>query len=90
MRRNILFSILISLVLPWSVYAATQAGKVSKDSARTEARSAAKTSAKVDYDCKDFSTQKEAQDFYIKNGGPTKDPHRLDRDKDGMACEDLK
>jgi len=37
----------------------------------------------------DFKTQKEAQAFYEAAGGPEKDPHRLDPDKDGVACESL-
>lgn len=42
-----------------------------------------------DRDCSDFDTQKEAQAFYEAAGGPKKDPHRLDPDKDGVACESL-
>lgn len=42
-----------------------------------------------DYDCSDFSTQKEAQAFFESKGGPSSDPHKLDRDKDGIACETL-
>lgn len=42
-----------------------------------------------DYDCPDFSTQKEAQTFFESNGGPSSDPHKLDQDKDGVACEAL-
>ncbi len=42
-----------------------------------------------DRDCPDFETQEEAQEFYIAAGGPGSDPHRLDRDRDGIACEDL-
>lgn len=41
-----------------------------------------------DRDCKDFKSQKKAQKFYKKQGGPKKDPHRLDADRDGKACED--
>ena len=40
-----------------------------------------------DCDCVDFSTQRQAQAFFIAAGGPDRDPHRLDRDKDGLACE---
>jgi hypothetical protein len=29
-----------------------------------------------------------AQKFYKKQGGPKRDPHRLDADHDGIACED--
>ena len=42
-----------------------------------------------DKDCADFSTHDEAQRFYVENGGPTSDPHRLDGDDDGVACEEL-
>ncbi len=41
------------------------------------------------YDCSDFSTQAEAQKAYEACGGVTDDIHRLDRDKDGVACENL-
>lgn len=42
-----------------------------------------------DYNCSDFSTHAEAQAFYIAQGGPASDPHRLDGDNDGDACESL-
>jgi micrococcal nuclease len=42
-----------------------------------------------DRDCADFATQAEAQAFFIAAGGPEKDPHRLDGDNDGVACEAL-
>lgn len=41
--------------------------------------------AAPDKDCPDFSTQAEAQAYYDAHPG---DPDRLDRDKDGQACED--
>jgi len=41
----------------------------------------------IDKDCSDFATQKAAQDFYINHGGPQNDPHGLDDDSDGVACE---
>jgi len=41
-----------------------------------------------DRDCADFASQRAAQIFYIKHGGPRYDPHRLDGDDDGIACED--
>ncbi|RYU09432.1 thermonuclease family protein [Nocardioides iriomotensis] len=40
-----------------------------------------------DRDCGDFATQRAAQLFYLGNGGPRLDPHRLDEDDDGIACE---
>jgi len=42
-----------------------------------------------DRDCGDFRTWAEAQDFYEAAGGPERDPHRLDTDRDGIACESL-
>lgn len=42
-----------------------------------------------DYDCSDFSTQDEAQEFFESEGGPDDDYHNLDRDGDGVACESL-
>lgn len=43
----------------------------------------------ADKDCKDFRTQREAQSFFEANGGPSSDPHNLDRDGDGRVCETL-
>ena len=63
--------------------------KVAKTEAKTMARTEARTTSFVDKNCSDFTTQKAAQEFYISAGGPNKDPHRLDSDKDGKACEDL-
>lgn len=42
-----------------------------------------------DKDCSDFDSFKEAQSFFEAAGGPTNDPHRLDGDKNGRACESL-
>ncbi len=41
-----------------------------------------------DKDCPDFSTQRAAQLFFLRHGGPQSDPDRLDADHDGIACED--
>ena len=41
----------------------------------------------VDYDCIAFQTQAEAQKFFLDAGAT--DPHLLDADKDGLACEHL-
>lgn len=41
----------------------------------------------VDRDCSDFGTQRAAQIFFLNAGGPRSDPHRLDSDGDGIACE---
>jgi micrococcal nuclease len=42
-----------------------------------------------DKDCKDFTSQSEAQSFFFSQGGPSADPHKLDSDKDGVVCESL-
>ena len=42
-----------------------------------------------DRDCGDFPQWQDAQDFYVASGGPSSDPHRLDGDSDGVACESL-
>jgi hypothetical protein len=39
-----------------------------------------------DKDCKDFDSRKQAQRFF-ENHNPKKDPHNLDADDDGKACE---
>ena len=51
---------------------------------------AAAPAAAADKDCADFSSWKQAQNFYKKHGGPRYDPHRLDADDDGVACESLR
>jgi len=43
-----------------------------------------------DRDCGDFSTWKQANDFFKAAGGPNSDPHRLDGDNDGVPCEALR
>ncbi len=42
-----------------------------------------------EYNCDDFSTQPEAQNFFEKVGGVDNDLNRLDGDNDGEACEAL-
>ena len=41
----------------------------------------------ADRDCGDFASQKSAQIFFLNAGGPSSDPHYLDSDGDGIACE---
>jgi hypothetical protein len=40
--------------------------------------------AALDYDCADFASQEEAQEYLLPG-----DPYNLDGDNDGIACEDL-
>jgi len=42
-----------------------------------------------DRDCGDFESGAVAQRFFVAAGGPAEDPHRLDGDDDGRACESL-
>ena len=42
-----------------------------------------------DKNCSDFASQDEAQAFFESAGGPENDPHQLDADKDGKACDEL-
>lgn len=73
----------------------TTYGSKSYVGARTEAsvgralysRSPAATSVRDDKNCSDFASAGEAQRFFIANGGPNRDPHGLDGDGDGNACE---
>lgn len=45
------------------------------------------TSITGDRNCSDFSSAAAAQKFFLAAGGPTQDPHGLDRDGDGNACQ---
>jgi len=61
----------------------------SKTEARTEARGVYDCSSNT-YNCSDFSRHEDAQNAYgycMESAG--KDVHDLDRDNDGIACEDL-
>ena len=42
-----------------------------------------------EYNCDDFATQEEAQRFFKKAGGPSKDVNGLDGDNNGVACQAL-
>ena len=77
----------ISLILCVLVSAGLLAGCSNSDDWSTE-RSYLKDGSR-DYDCSDFSSQEEAQEFFEAEGGSSEDPHGLDRDGDGVACESL-
>ena len=55
------------------------------DSAMAEPAPATR-SAVADRDCSHFATQKAAQKFFLSHD-PARDPHRLDGDRDQLACE---
>lgn len=42
------------------------------------------------YNCSNFKTRSEAMKVFNQCGGVKKDIHKLDADKDGIACESLK
>ncbi len=44
---------------------------------------------KNEYNCDDFNTQPEAQNFFDKTGGIESDVNRLDGNKDGIPCQSL-
>lgn len=50
-------------------------------------RSSADTSVSNTHNCSDFKASWQAQRFFLDSGGPLNDPHDLDRDGDGLACE---
>lgn len=45
------------------------------------------TEVSGDRNCSDFASPAAAQKFFLSQGGPVNDPHGLDRDGDGNACE---
>ncbi len=73
--------------MPWNFRQAQRSGQPSTTTTpRPNARPSTAKPSKHDYDCKDFRTQREAQ--AVLDADPS-DPYRLDRDKDGKACESL-
>lgn len=82
------------VAVPVTAYAAQKlaakksAPKVAKSAAKTTSKAQGKS--KVDFNCTDFSSWQAAQDTFLKAGGVGKDIYDLDRDHDGIACEDLK
>lgn len=85
-----------NLVMPWDFRRGQRSGSntspaasPSSSNSSTEASSPSKAQSNAsdrDYDCSDFSTQQEAQ--AVLDTDPT-DPHKLDGNKDGAACESL-
>jgi len=80
MNKKIIKIIVWSAIIGIIVFIGYSIFRNSKSSYNTEGK---------DYNCSDFTTQKEAQVFFESEGGPTEDYHGLDRDGDGVACESL-
>jgi len=53
------------------------------------ATAAASPSPITNANCSDFATWSQAQAFFIAQGGPAADPHGLDTNHNGIACESL-
>lgn len=53
----------------------------------TRSENGSNSGSASDRDCNNFSSSAAAQQFFINAGGPQNDPHDLDRDGDGYACE---
>jgi micrococcal nuclease len=75
-------------VMPWD-YRHSGSPKFTPSSApsRQMVNSTPVLRSRLDYDCKDFKTQAEAQKIFNAYPG---DPFKLDRDRDGIACESLR
>lgn len=83
------FSILL-FVLIFAATAFAGAKTKSKTKSKTESKGSYVCSSNY-YNCKDFGTHNEAQKAYeYCLGQGSGDVHDLDRDNDGVACEDLK
>jgi hypothetical protein len=78
-----------SATVPPHPTGATTTGEATREATGTTTASAGYDPHGPDRDCADFATQAEAQAFFEAAGGPERDPHRLDGDNDGVACEDL-
>lgn len=75
----------VALIIPCEAYAA---GKTTSSIVSKKARTV-RTVAK-DYNCSDFSSREQAMKVFVGAGGPNVDTYRLDGDRDGIPCENLK
>lgn len=72
------------LVEPPAKSASSSSSATSSSSSSTSSSQAITSTTGKDKDCADFATQAEAQAEWAKDKS---DPHGLDADKDGYACE---
>lgn len=92
-QKKIGFWSITNAVMPWDWRRGVQANKPT-NSTNSPKPAGVTTSnngnlpacVNTDCNCSDFSTQAQAQRVLLAYPG---DPHRLDRDKDGIACESL-
>lgn len=85
-RRRISFWAQANPVMPWDFRRGSRSATPTRGMPRQSAPASVSPAAQ-DYDCSDFKTQAQAQ--AILNQTPGADPHRLDADKDSVACESL-
>ena len=90
-QRNVGVGMLVAGLLVWGAISLSDRGVDSSDSYNRfdDPKTERSYGEYGDYDCSDFSSQREAQDFFESEGGPLEDYHNLDRDGDGVACESL-
>lgn len=74
-------------ILPWEYRRGKQSGQPSSSAPVAPSSSNQPVAPGRDYNCSDFSTQAQAQ--IVLDQTPGADPHGLDQDSDGMACESL-
>lgn len=72
-----------------SKVARDESGNILYDKEGNVVTDATKGKRASDYNCDDFVTQPEAQKFFQKMGGVSKDIYGLDGNNDGQACESL-
>lgn len=75
-RLTWILAVLIGALLAFALLAAAPGGSPLP----------APSASAADKDCSDFESQKKAQKFFKKHN-PKDDPHGLDADNDGLACE---
>jgi hypothetical protein len=88
-KPSVVIETISATIVPTVVLTPTQIPTFKTVSVPTKAILQIKTQAAREYDCTDFDSHSEAQNFFIDEGGPSSDPHGLDRDSDGLACETL-
>ncbi|MFA7286308.1 MAG: YHYH domain-containing protein [Patescibacteria group bacterium] len=77
---------------PATTSARTDAPVAARETARATSPSVEPSAAVCNFDlynCSDFASGEKAQATFLVCGGINKDIHQLDKDNDGLACEEL-
>jgi hypothetical protein len=88
-KPSVVIETISATIVPTDIVIPTKMPTPKSVAVPTKAILQIKSRANRDYDCTDFVSHSEAQQFFIDEGGPNSDPHGLDRDLDGLACETL-